>query len=197
MSRARLTLLAAGALALAASCGVPADEGPRAISGEPEELRDATTTTSPTKTVAAILYFSTTEGSSDVLVPVEQPVPAAGGSSAPTPGIVLEALLAGAPDEQYSTKIPPGTALAGPPVLDRSGLLVVDLNAAIANVTNPGATIAYGQMVCTADALDEVVSVRFTVEGQPVSPPTGDGDQSSRPVACNDYANLLAEPPEG
>src|SRR5690606_41849322 len=131
VSRARLPLRAAGALALAASCGVPADEGPRAISGEPEELRDATTTTSPTKTVAAILYFSTTEGSSDVLVPVEQPVPAAGGSSAPTPGIVLEALLAGVPDVQYSTKIPPGLALPSPPVLDRRRLLAVGLNPAL------------------------------------------------------------------
>lgn len=197
MTRPSLTLLAAGALALAASCGIPADDGPRAISQEPEDLRDGTTTTSVGQTVAAILYFSTSDGSRDVLVRVEQPVPAAGGSSAPTPGIVLEALLAGAPSEDYSTKIPPGTALAAPPQLDRSGLLTVDLNTAITNVTNPGAAVAYGQMVCTADALEEVVSVRFTVEGTPVPPPTGDGDQSSRPVACGDYGNLLAEPPEG
>ena len=78
-----------------------------------------------------------------------------------------------------------------------AGALPVDLNAAISGVTTPGASLAYGQMVCTADEFEDVTSVRFTVEGSPVSPPTGDGDTPSRTVTCDDYAVLLAAPRDG
>jgi spore germination protein GerM len=206
--RHRLALAAAVLAAAAAACGIPADDDPRAISqeGVPEEVQGDDGATSGGETAIANLYFSSFDGNSDRLVAVERDVPSTAGSSAPTPAIVLESLLDGvqpgeapadtAADAPLATKIPDGTALREAE-LAGNGVLSVDLNAAISGVTTPGASLAYGQMVCTADELEDVTSVRFTVEGSPVAPPTGDGDTTSRTVTCDDYAALLATPRDG
>lgn len=212
MTRPPRLVLAAAVLAAAAACGIPADDDPRAISqeGVPEDVQGDDGATSAGETAIANLYFSSFDGSRDRLVAVERDVPSTAGSTAPTPAIVLEALLDGvqpgdapadadagdAADAPLATKIPDGTALREAE-LAGNGVLTVDLNAAISNVTTPGATLAYGQMVCTADGLEDVTSVRFTVEGSPVSPPTGDGDATRGTVTCDDYTDLLATPRDG
>lgn len=209
MTRPSRLVLAAAVVAAVAACGIPADDDPRAISqeGVPEDVQGDDGVTSAGQTAVADLYFSSFDGNRDRLVAVERDVPSTAGSSAPTPAIVLESLLDGvqsgdAPadpadaDAPLATKIPDGTALREAE-LAGNGVLTVDLNAAISGVTTPGASLAYGQMVCTADELEDVTSVRFTVEGSPVSPPTGDGDTPSRTVTCDDYAVLLAAPRDG
>lgn len=180
------------------ACGIPADDGPRAISQDqaPDDLDSGTEVSEDGQTLLATLYFAQFGGERDNLVTLEREVPTGGSSSTPTPATVLEALLAGVPegDDTIVTRIPPGTRLASQPQLV-GGLLTVDLNAAIDGVQGDGARIAYGQMVCTADALDEVESVQFTVEGQPVQAPMGDGEASSTPLTCDSYANLLEPQP--
>lgn len=194
------TVLTAAVLGLAAACGIQADDGPRAITQDqrPDDLeRDAAPTDGPT--LQAEVYFTRFDGDRDNLVAVERGVQPGSSSSRPTPATVLEALLNGVDDADEGapnivTKIPPDTELAGPPVLDDAGVLTVDLTAGISGVQGDGARLAYGQLVCTAAALDEVESVRFVVEEQPIQAPTGEGETSTSPLTCDSYTNLLESP---
>jgi spore germination protein GerM len=201
MIRTRTVALAMLVTGLAAGCGIPADEGPRAVPDEklPENVDDGVAAADG-ETMLADLYFTRFDGErgGDVLVTIERAVPTSGSSSTPTPATVLQALLAGVLDDDEGadrivTKIPANTDLASQPELVGS-VLTVDLNSAISGVQGDGALFAYGQMACTADALDEVGAVRFTVEGESVAPPAGDGESSAGPLTCDSYANLLADP---
>jgi spore germination protein GerM len=196
---ARRPAAALAALLLAASalgaCGIPADDGPRAISPDSVPADDETTAPADDgQTLRASLFFTRFDGDRNVLVEAARDVPAGGSSSTPTPATVLDELLAGPQDTDEPgnlvTSIPADTSLASPPVL-RSDILSVNLNAGIAGVQADGARLAYGQMVCTATALVEVTSVRFTVEGHRLDPPTGEGESSDTPLTCNDYDNLF------
>ena len=66
-----------------------------------------------------------------------------------------------------------------------------DENPAINGVQGEGARPAYGQLVCTADALVEVRGVLFAIDGEPVNAPTA-GENSSEPLTCDHYANMVA-----
>jgi spore germination protein GerM len=205
-ARARARARAGAALAFAllgtaAACGIPADDGPRAISEQqiPDEGSVDTGDTSEGRTVRADLYFASDIGT---LVTVRREVPSGGSATTPTPSTVLENLLAGTDPERDEpvgdpgdivSQIPPDTRLATRPELE-GGILTVDLNGAINGVQGEGARLAYGQMVCTADALDEVDGVRFTIDGEPVNAPT-DTQNSSDPVTCDSYANLRTPRP--
>jgi spore germination protein GerM len=203
MNPVRATLAVALLLTVAA-CGIPADDSPRAISRD-EEATTATDEATPTsaegQTNPADLYFTIfTDRRGDELVVVRREV-AAGGASTPSPATVLGNLLDGVADGEQAvgvddpgnivTKIPAETALASQPVLDEDGTLTVDLNEAINSAQGDGARLAYGQLVCTATALDEVRDVRFTVEGERVGAPTGEGDNRLEPLSCDDYTNLV------
>jgi spore germination protein GerM len=205
--RVRAALAAAVVLTFTA-CGIPADESPRAISSDeqtPAVTEPTTTTTADGQTLRAELYFTIFDGNRDNLVAVSREVPA-GGAPTPSPATVLGNLLDGViPGEQASgdvanpdnivTKIPADTALASQPVLDERGTLTIDLNPAINSAQSDGARLAYGQLVCTATALDEVRDVQFSVEGERVGAPSGEGDNQMTPLTCEDYANLLEVPP--
>jgi spore germination protein GerM len=198
LRRAALVLLVASGVG---ACGIPADDGPRTISQEqvPDDLEDGADAADEGQTQPADLYFARFDGERDNLVVVEREVPTGGSASTPTPATVLESLLVGVLDDDAGadsivTKIPADTALASQPEL-AGGVLTVDLNAAISGVQADGARLAYGQMVCTVDALDEVEGVLFTIEGEPVQPPAGDGQASSAPLTCESYAGLLEDAP--
>ena len=77
--------------------------------------------------------------------------------------------------------------------INRTCVLVVDLNSNIDNVRGDGSRLAFGQIVCTADAFDEVQAVRFEVEGQPRAAPKGDGESTDEPLTCTSYANLFPD----
>lgn len=183
-------------LGVSAACGIPADDAPRSISEDkaPGTMGTGPEVTTDGQTLRAELYFTRFDGRRDNLVPIKRRVPTGGSSSTPTPATVLEALLAGVAEDESAlnvvTKIPADTGLASQPRLD-GGILTVDLTEAINGVQGDGARLAYGQMVCTVAALDEVESVLFTVEGEPVPPPTGDGDTTNVPLTCASYAPLL------
>jgi hypothetical protein len=197
MTRTRTAALALLAAVWAAGCGIPADDTPRAISDEqvPADAAGSAAEGDDGQTALADLYFARFAGErGDVLVSIGREVPTGG---APTPATVMEALLDGVHEGEgpdgLVTKIPADTALGDRPELV-GGTLVVDLNRAISGVQADGARFAYGQMTCTADALADVDGVIFTVEGQPVRPPAGDGESSTGALTCASYADLLDEP---
>ena len=165
-------VLAAVALG-AAGCGIPTDEGPRAISREnvPDEVVDATseaTASQPTVTTGIYLVQSPEDPR---LVQVDRRVQAGSPPAGPDPAAVLETLLTATanPREQadgITNLIPQDTRLASQPELAR-GTLVVDLTQEIYDVEGENQRAAFGQIVCTADALEGVDAVRFQVEGEP------------------------------
>lgn len=198
--RRTLAALVGLALLLAAACGVPADDKPRAISREqiPGEAGAAGDPTANARTKPTHLYYTQFVGDRNQLVPVVVPVPIGSSTdTGPPPAAVLETLLSGIPGgeenvKRYTTNIPPKTALASPPQIDRAGTLTVDLNDAIFDVGSPASRLAFGQIVCTADALPGVNAVRFEVAGRARPVPMGDGEASSEPLTCKSYENLTA-----
>jgi len=194
----RLTAAVSLAAGLAAAgCGIPADDGPRDISQDQLPATSAPVDVGGEGQALAVdLWFTRFDGSRDVLTTVTEEVPTGGESGQPTPATVLDALLGGVPDDPGSdpsvvTKIPADTALASQPEL-RSGILTIDLDHGISGVQGDGARLAYGQMVCTTDALDGVDGVLFTIDGQPLQPPNGQGETGSAPLTCAAYDNLAA-----
>ena len=195
-SAALAAVLVAG---LVGACGIPADDEPREITQE--ELPGTATTALEVgeegQTRSVELYFTHFNGDRDVLTTVEREVPTGGESGRPTPATVLDALLSGVPtdgevDADVVTKIPADTALASQPEL-LNGILTVDLDSGIRSVQGDGARLAFGQMVCTVDALEGVEGVVFEIEGDPVNPLVGDGETSSAPLTCDAYDNLLGD----
>ena len=189
-------LAAAGmAMALIAACGVPADDEPRAISQEQQPSQDLTDDTSDGQTGPATLYLVRFDGTNNLLSPVEVEVPVAS-ASAPTPATALETLLGDTPDQAlqedgYNTAIPANTRLMSPPLLDDEGVLTIDINEPLYRVQAPGSSLAFGQIVCTADAFDEVGAVQLRLDGVVRPAPMGDGESSSQPLTCDAYRNLV------
>jgi spore germination protein GerM len=201
-ARSLAAALLAAALVGAAGCGIPADDHPRAISKDqiPAQGAQGEPDQTAVETEPAALYFTARVGDHSVLVPVERAVPV--GSSSPTlvPANVLATLLSGAPSAEeeekgLTTAIPAGTALVNQSEVDQDGILTVDLNDNIFDVQGEASALAFGQIVCTANALGQVDGVRFSVEGEPQPVPMGDLETSDGPLTCDDYTNLLQAPP--
>ena len=199
--RHRPALAAAGLVAaLLAGCGVPADDEPRAISQDQEPSQEAPEDTSEGLTGTATLFLTRFDGTDNRLSPVEMEVPVGASSTLPTPATALEALLGDVPDqalqaEGYGSAIPPNTRLVSTPALDRDGVLTIDINEPLYRMQAPNSSVAFGQIVCTADAFTEVEAVRFHLEGETRAAPMGDGESSSDPLSCSAYANLVEAQP--
>jgi spore germination protein GerM len=178
-------------------CGIPADDEPRAIPRDnvPRGVIDeASASTVPEgETVDAEIYLVQGSGSERRLVAVERDAAAA------TPAGVLEALFEVVVEEDeadggITTLIPSATGLFSPPdpPEDTGGTLTVDLTGGIFTVQGDNQSAAFGQIVCTADALDEVQRVLFEVEGRSIEAIDGDGAGTDAALSCNNYRSLLA-----
>lgn len=183
----------------AVGCGIPTDSAPRAIAREnvPDDAVGATTeATASQPTVIAPIYLVQSPDDPR-LVAVDRRVPAGSPSAAPDPAAVLETLLRATANAQeradgITNLIPPDTRLASQPELVR-GTLVVDLTTQIFDVEGENQRAAFGQIVCTADAIEGVGNVRFRVEGEAKEVQVDSGSTGG-PVTCaDDYQRLLAE----
>ncbi|MGH9113722.1 MAG: GerMN domain-containing protein [Acidimicrobiales bacterium] len=182
-----------GAVVVVGGCGIPADEEPRAIPRDNVPsgvLGDDTGSTVPGgDTVTAGIYLVQTSEEGRQLVEVARQAAAA------TPAGVLEALFdATVSDEEaetgITTLVPSATGLASQPELV-DGTLTIDLTEGFSTVQGEGLSAAFGQIVCTADALGDVERVRFEVAGRSTEAIDGDG-AAADPVSCRNYSSLLA-----
>ncbi len=200
MSRHARTVVCSAALAAAtlgvAGCGIPTDDNPRAISREnvPDEAVDATTEATASQETVAVPISLVQSPEDPRLVDVERRVPVSGPAAAPDPAAVLETLLRATPNAEersagITNLIPQDTRLESQPELAR-GTLVVDLTSEIFDVEGENQRAAFGQIVCTANALEGVDSVRFLVQGEP-TPVQVDSGATGGPVTCSgDYPRL-------
>lgn len=202
--RGAAALLAAALVAGApVACGIDTDREPRVIPPDnvPAELRGATTTstTQPlddeSGVAVRVWFVRSIDGQARLFEWVRRvPAPA-------TDRNVLEALLDQPPteaereDEGLTTAIPESTTLASQPEREDRGVLVVDLSDAMFQVQSQELRIAYGQIVCTATAIDGVERVRFENEGSPIRALDGTGESAEGPVDCDDYDTLIGAAP--
>jgi spore germination protein GerM len=176
------------AIAGLVACGLPDDDRPRAIGDDAP--RDLTPSTSaPEAEIGADevdVYFIDTE--TQRLRAVERQVQEA------TPDTVIGQLLRGPGERsagEVTSSIPVGTELIGTKL--EGDVLLVDLGPAKGGIVGVDATVqlqAFAQLVWTATALENVSSVRFTLEGNPLPVTTDSGAVDFRSVNRTDYASL-------
>ncbi|MDI5938660.1 MULTISPECIES: GerMN domain-containing protein [Micromonospora] len=189
MSRraARALLSALVVACTVAACGVPAEDTPRAVEAPPGPFPSPATVDGPATVgpVTVTLCFVR----DDRLVPVDRRV-----------GRPLDA------EDQLRD------LLAGPSAVERDSGLTSALPGAIgagvvgvadgqARVRVDGTgddtgrsdeVLAFGQIVCTLAARDDVDAVAFLRDGRPLGVPRADGSLSAQPLTPADYAALTA-----
>lgn len=183
------------ALVVAAGCGVPTDDAPRALSVDNVPfglLTTAPTTTSttvpPSQRARVRIFLVGADAQlvrlAEVVRPVARPV---------NPARVLAALFAGpTPEEQEQglrTALPPDARLLSVSELIDPGLIVVNISAALREVTGAQLRLAVAQIVYTATALPRVSRVQLEIEGEPVQVPLEDGSVVSE-LAPSDFPTL-------
>lgn len=181
-------------LGLSLACGVPSDDGAtfEDEADVPFGLLDSPTTTVPEDTgsqqptaVATLCFLR-----DDLLTTVERRAPVDAELSD-----VIELLLAGPTTAERSAGI--STAIGEDVVarqIDTShGVAEIDLAEAFSDDSGHRQLRAVAQVVCTLTSRPGVGQVTFTLDGEPIDVPRGDGSTTSDPVARDDYRQL-AEP---
>lgn len=191
MSPIRRTALAyALASASAAGCGVPAEDDARFEdeASVPYDLLDAPATTAPPSSApftATTVELCFVRG--DRLVTANRSAP---------PDLTLtdsvELLAAGPNDDELADEL--RTAIPEDPlgarVTTASGVAHVDLAARFADTEGQRQVLAVAQIVCTLTSRPGVGQVSFTLDGEPVEVPRGDGSTTANPVSREDYRQL-------
>lgn len=184
-SRRRAAVAAAGVVALSAlvagGCGVPIDDGPRAISRttvDPsvDDSRVTPTTSDRPGAVEVTAFFIGDQR----LVGVEFPV-----DDDPTLHDAL-AFTLGEPPRELTTALPSGTQVLSAGVSD--AVAVIDLTSAINDISGQSQKQAYAQLAFTAFTFADVVRVRFLVDGEAVDAPTDNGNKAV--VTPADFSEL-------
>lgn len=176
--------LAVLAPALAAGCGVPVDDQPRAIvrstiATESDAERQTPTTSNSPGARQVTAYFLQDGALAPVLFPVD------GGAT------IVDALsfATAEPPPGYNTSIPSGTAILSVEVDEQ--VATINLTSDINDISGPSQKQAYAQLVFTAFSFRDLDAVRFEVEGKAVDAPTDNGNLASVTVA--DYKGLRPE----
>ncbi len=190
-------LLVALALLGPAGCGIPPDEG--AILAEPGDVpfdlldpsSGATSTigtTAPSTPLARATIFLV-QGDRLAAAGRELPVPLSAQS-------VAESLVSGPTDSEVALGL--RTALLADDLIRSvgvtGGIATVDLGPAFAEIGGRDQILALAQIVSTLTGLPGVGRVTFTLEGNQVGVPRGDGALTTGSVSRDDYAPLAPVP---
>lgn len=184
LALAVLGLFAAGCSGPSGAVEVPPERLPFSLDRTP-----ATTPTSPQERLVTVYLIR--DGR---LAPVTRLAP---GELEAAEASMRALLLGPSPSERsegFGTAIPPATQLIGVEVIDQ--VAEVDLSAEFQSPAEPLAVLLrVGQVVWTLAGDAEVASVRFSVEGVPISVPIADGTTPDRPVFPLDFGSVA--PPDG
>jgi spore germination protein GerM len=178
-----------------ASCGVAADDEPRAIQPEdvPSDLLDpdppTSTTVSGSPTTSVTVYLLVRSGSTTRLAPTEREV-----SDATSRGERIAALLlptsAEEQEEGLISSIPSDTVLLDTEIVEERDELVVNLSGALFDVQGPELANAFAQLVWTVTEIAGVRQVRFRVDGEDYRAPDAEGIEQEGAVTRADYSDL-------
>ena len=182
---------------VATACGSDGatDAGP--VPGRPETTVTTTTETSattPATTAAGTTQLSVWLARGEKLEPVTRTVP-----SVPRIGAeAVKALLAGPTAAEtrdgFSTAVPKETRFLDL-TIDAAGIAKVDLSRDFESGGGTlGLTMRLAQVTCTVGQFPTVKGVRFALNGELVSVFSGNGIVIDKPVTCDSYREVLAQP---
>jgi hypothetical protein len=168
------------------ACGVPTEHQPRPFTpiGGGFTSAPSALTSAPSGAAETVLYM-VRDGR---LVAVHRP--AALGT---TIGQQLAGLLAGPTEPERNaglTSALTGITVTGHVRLDR-GRATLEIDTPPDGVGRSDEVLAYGQIVCTLTARDDVDEVTFIHGDEPVGIPRADGSLAEGPLTAADYAALI------
>ncbi len=179
--------------ALAASCGIRADDQPSDVL--PAE-RPTVPTTPPDGSAqpgsGSTVFFLGPPGEAAIA-----PLVGVGRSVTNDPAALITRLLEGPTEEERTstglrTAVPAGTVLLDAS-LDSQGTLTIDLSADFLSSAGGVLVDAVAQLVFTATRADGVRRVRLVVEGDPQDWPTGTGTTTRDPLSIYDFLDRNIE----
>ena len=189
MRRLLVAILAAAAFA-AAACGVPVDERAATVKDvpfgllDPEPSEPAEAAQPETGPVVQVYFV---DPSGQLLVPAERTVEEA------ALGPVLQALLEGPTRAERRQGL--GTAFPGMEAVARvelvGGVASVDLTQQFTTLDGPRQRLAIAQIVLTLTGRPGVGRVAFSLQGQPIDVPRGDGTLVQGSVSRDNYRELF------
>ncbi|WP_040494820.1 GerMN domain-containing protein [Ilumatobacter nonamiensis] len=180
-------LLSAFAVVVLASCTITEDSAPTDIPVD-QQGNFGELATGDAAVGGSRIYLLSPVGTDDQAL-----LRAVPRSDATNPEELLTSLIAGANADESTT----GLSSAVPAdleILDASTVgtrLTVDINEALAELSDQGLRLALAQIVATSSEIDQVRQVRLRVNGQNQGWPTGDGEVTDRPLTLYDYPGFL------
>ena len=165
-----------------AACGVSSQSTATRI--EPEDVPFGLLEDQPTTT--AVAAGKDTEiflVSEDRLIPVERSVAGDAGLEE-----LLSQVITGPTEVEQTlgiTSAVPAGSLAS--ATTSRGIAEVDLTSSFGDIRSGDQILALGQIVYTLTGQPGIGGVRFTVNGEPVTVPLSDGEQSDDPLSRDDF----------
>lgn len=177
---------------LGTSCGVPADDQAERVDDVPFGLLDPQPSTpaesvGPTEGPVVQIYLVDSTGQK--LAPVERRLSQASAFD------VVEALMAGPTARERQQGM--STALGSEAVVSRvelvGGVASVDLTGRFAALDGLTQQMGIAQLVLTLTGRPGIGRISFTLDGQPIDIPRGDGTLATGSVSRDNYREFLTE----
>ncbi|HVL05673.1 MAG TPA: GerMN domain-containing protein [Acidimicrobiales bacterium] len=193
--RRTLAVLALVAV-VATACGTDGatDAGP--VPGRPETTVTTADTpaTAPATTAAGTTQVSVWMARGEKLEALNRTVPAVPRIGAEAVKALLAGPTAAEAGNGYTTAVPKGTRFLDL-VIDGAGIAKVDLSRDFESGGGTlGLTLRLAQVTCTVGQFPTVKGVRFALNGELVSVFSGNGIVLDKPVTCDSYREVLAQP---
>jgi hypothetical protein len=179
------------ALVLCAACSVPTQRNAERIGDDqvPFGLLEDSGNTSAASAASAPGTATIYLVDDDRLVPVHRAVSSGDAST------LIDVLLRGPTEAESSDGV--RSALVDVDdvnLIELSGTVAtVDLAPRFTDAAPIEQRLALAQLTLTATEAPDVTTVRFSLDGQPISVPRADGTTSDGPVSRHDYASLLQQ----